>query len=80
MLELLFSISFFLTDGHILDTKFRLHKYDEENYQKIFYLKDKKSCNSYCIKHTELENITKLKRANSEGGRDTHYKIMKISK
>ena len=41
MIELLFSLSLFLTGGNIIDTKLRFHKYDKDNYKDIFYLKDK---------------------------------------
>jgi hypothetical protein len=75
MLEILFSISFFFTGGNIIDTKLNLHKYEKKNYKEIFYLKTKESVNTYCIKHSELENIKKIKYHRPNGGQETNYKI-----
>ena len=77
MLEILFSISFFFNEGNIIDTKLKLHKYEKEDYKELFYLKNKKSVSTYCIKHSELENITKVKSHRPNGGQETHYKITK---
>ena len=57
MLEILFTISFALFGGNIIDTKLNFHKYEKQDYKKIFYLKNKESVNTYCIKHCRLENI-----------------------
>ena len=59
MLEILFSISFSLFGGSIIDTKLKHHKYEKEEYKEIFYLKNKESVNTYCVKHSRLENIQK---------------------
>jgi len=75
MLEILFSISFFFTGGNIIDTELNLHKYEKKNYKEIFYLKTKESVNTYCIKHSELENIKKIKYHRPNGGQETNYKI-----
>jgi hypothetical protein len=75
MLELLFSLSFFLTGGNIIDTKLNLHKYENESYKEIFYLKTKETVNIYCIKHSELENVMKLKYHRPGGGQATRYKV-----
>ena len=77
MLETLFSISLFFTGGNIIDTKLKIHKYEKENFKEIFYLKDKKSVNTYCIKHSELENIKKIKYYAPNGERKTNYKVTK---
>ena len=77
MLEVLFSISLFFTGGNIIDTKLNLHKYEEENYKKIFYLKTKESVDTYCIKHSELENVKKIKYHLPNGGQETNYKVTK---
>ena len=71
---MLFSLSLFLTGGNIIDTKLRLHKYDKESYKKIFYLKNKESVNTYCIKHSEFENIKKIKYHHNDGQK-TKYKV-----
>jgi len=56
MKELLFSFSFFLTGGNIIDATFHFHKYDKDSYKDIFSLKNKESVTTYCIKHSELED------------------------
>lgn len=35
MKELIFSLAFFFTNGNIMDTNLKLHKYDKQNFQKI---------------------------------------------
>ena len=75
MLEILFSISFSLFGGNIIDTKLIHHKYEKENYKEIFYLKNKESVNTYCIKHSRLENIQKVKYNRPNGLQETNYKV-----
>jgi hypothetical protein len=58
ILELLFSLALFITGGHLVDTKFGLHKYSEQDYKEIFYLKNKKSISKNCIRHSKVETIT----------------------
>ena len=78
MMEILFSLSLFITDGNIIDTKLKLHKYEKENYKEIFYLKNKKSVNTYCVKHSEVENVKKIKYHHPNDGQKTNYKVTKI--
>ena len=78
MLGIIFSISFFLNGGALIDTKFKVHKYEKEDYKEIFYLKNKKSVTKYCIKHSELEKITKKKHYKAGGGQETHYKVTQL--
>ena len=75
MLKILFSISFFFNGGNIIDTRLKLHKYEKENYKEIFYLKNKESINTYCVKHSEVENVKKIKYHRPNGGEETNYKI-----
>ena len=77
MMEILFSISLFFTEGNIIDTKLKLHKYEKENFKEIFYLKNKESVNTYCVKHSELENIKKIKYYHHNDGQKTNYKVTK---
>ena len=42
ILETLFSLALFITSGNLIDTKFGLHKYSEQDYKEIFYLKNNK--------------------------------------
>jgi len=80
MIKLLFSLSFFLTGGNIIDTKLLLHKYDKNNYKDIFYLKNKESITVYCIKHFVLEDIKKIKYYHPNDGQKTKYKVTKNQK
>ena len=77
MLETLFSIAFFLFGGNIIDTKLKHHKYEKEDYKKLFYLKNKESVNTYCVKHSEVENIKKIKWNRAGGLQETNYTVSK---
>ncbi|MAR40447.1 MAG: hypothetical protein CMD22_07395 [Flavobacteriales bacterium] len=77
MLEILFSISFFLFGGNIIDTKLTHHKYEKENYNKIFHLKNNESVNTYCVKHSVVENVKKVKWNRPGGLQETNYKVSK---
>ena len=78
MLEILFGISFSLFGGSIIDTKLNHHKYEKEDYKEIFYLKNKESVKTYCVKHCRLENIQKKKYTSHNGLEETKYKIKVI--
>ena len=80
MLEVLFGISFSLFGGNIIDTKLTHHKYEKENYKEIFYLKNKDSINTYCVKHCRLENVQKKIHTNHNGLQETKYKITNMDK
>ena len=47
ILEAVFSIALFVNGGHVIDTKFKLHHYSNEDYKEIFYLE--KSLDSFPI-------------------------------
>ena len=77
MLEILFGISFSLFGGSVIDTKLNHHKYEKEDYKEIFYLKNKESVDTYCVKHSEVENVRKVKYNRPNGLQETNYKISK---
>ena len=77
ILETLFSLALFITSGNLIDTKFGLHKYSEQDYKEIFYLKNNKSTSKECIRHSELEDIKKIRRHRPNGGQETLYKVTK---
>lgn len=79
MLEILFSTTFFLFSGNIIDTKLTSHKYEKKNYKVILNLKNKESVNVYCVKHCEVENIKKVKWSRSGGLQETNYKVKKLT-
>tara|TARA_B100001057_G_scaffold110318_1_gene108380 strand:+ start:3120 stop:3398 length:279 start_codon:yes stop_codon:yes gene_type:complete len=75
---LLFNISFFFSNGNIVDSKLKHHKFTKENYEKIFYLKNKESVNIYCTKHSENECVKKLKyQQHNGGGTKNKFRITK---
>ena len=80
MLEILFGITFSLFGGNIIDTKLKHHKYEKQNYKEIFYLKNKESVTTYCVKHSRLENIQKVKHSSHNGLKETKYKVNIIEK
>tara|TARA_B100001142_G_scaffold287018_1_gene302369 strand:- start:393 stop:959 length:567 start_codon:yes stop_codon:yes gene_type:complete len=75
MLEIIFGISFSLFGGSIIDTKLNHHKYEKEDYKEIFYLKNKESVKTYCVKHSRIENIQKKKYRSHNGLEETKYKV-----
>ena len=80
MLEILFGISFSLFGGNVIDTKLNHHKYEKEDYKEIFYLKNKESVKTYCVKHCRLENIKKVKYNSHNGLQETKYKVNILEK
>lgn len=75
IIEIFFNLFFFITNGNILDTKLKAHKYAKEDYKEIFYLKNKDSIETFCIKHQEFENVKKIRQYVAGGGQETHYKV-----
>ena len=75
LIEIFFNLFFFITNGNILDTKLKAHKYAKEDYKEIFYLKNKDSIETFCIKHKEFENVKKIRQYVAGGGQETHYKV-----
>ena len=74
ILELLFSITLFITGGHSIDTKLGLHHYSDDDYKEIFYLKNKKCISKKCIRHSKVETLKKVRRSR-EGGSQTDFQI-----
>ena len=78
IINAVFSLSLFITGGHVIDTKLGLHHYSDEDYKEIFYLKNKKSISKECIRHSEFEDVKKIRRHRPDGGQETLYKVTKI--
>ena len=79
VLETLFSIALFITGGHVVDSKFGLHHYSDEDYKEIFCLKREDSISKNCIRHSKIEDINKIiyYRPNEDGGEMvTSYKVI----
>ena len=75
IIEIFFNLFFFITNGNVLDTKLKAHKYAKEDYKEIFYLKNKDSIETFCIKHKEFENVKKIRQYVAGGGQETHYRV-----
>ena len=80
ILETLFSLALFITGGHLMDTKLGLHHYSDEDYKEIFYLKNKDSTSKECIRHSELEDIKKIRRQRHRNGENTTVTDYKVTK
>jgi|TARA_B110000263_G_C14833676_1_gene296496 hypothetical protein len=79
ILNTIFSFALFVSGGHVMDTKLSLHHYSDEDYKEIFYLKNKKSIFKECIRHSEFEDVKKIRRHRPDGGQETLYLIVPIS-
>ena len=77
MKEILFTLAFFFTSGNVIDTNFKLHKYDKENFKKIYYSKNKELVTTFCVKHSELEDVKKSKYNHHNDGQKTKYQGLK---
>ena len=80
ILETLFSITLFISGGHLVSTNLKLHHYSDEDYKGIFYLKNNDSITKHCSKHSELEDIKKIRRQRHRNGENvtvTDYKVTK---
>ena len=76
LLNTLFSLSLFVTGGHIVSTNLKLHHYSDDDYKEIFHLKNKASISKNCTRHSEVEDIKKIKY-HDDGGQKTTYKVTK---
>ena len=80
IINALFSLSLFVTGGHVIDTKLGLHHYSDEDYKEIFYLKNNKSTSKECIRHSELEDIKKIRHQRHRNGENTTVTDYKVTK
>ena len=77
IINTLFSLSLFVTGGHIVSTNLKLHHYSDDDYKEIFYLKNKASISKNCTRHSEVEDIKKSRHSGPNGVHETRYKITK---
>jgi hypothetical protein len=75
IIEIFFNLFFFITNGNILDSRLKSHKYVKEDYKEIFYLKNKDSIKTFCLKHKKFENVKKIRQYVAGGGQETHYNV-----
>ncbi len=76
IINALFSVTLFVTGGHIVSTNLKLHHYSDDDYKEIFHLKNKASISKNCTRHSEVEDIKKIKY-HDDGGQKTIYKVTK---
>ncbi|MDP6268723.1 MAG: hypothetical protein QGF47_13830 [Arenicellales bacterium] len=74
IINALFSFTLFITGGHVIDTKFGLHHYSDEDYKEIFFLQSPDSISKKCIKHSVVEKIS-YKNLHREGKNQRDYEI-----
>ncbi len=74
IINALFSFILFITGGHVIDTKFGLHHYSDEDYKEIFFLQAKKEISKECTKHSVVETIT-YKNSYRDGKQHRDYII-----
>jgi len=78
ILETMLSASLFIFGGNIVDTKLGLHHYEDDDYSEIFYQKNNTVITKECTRHSEFENIKKVRRHSAvSGGSETKYKVTK---
>ena len=77
IINALFSLSLFVTGGHIVSTNLKLHHYSDDDYKEIFLLKNKASISKNCTRHSEVEDIKKTRHSGHNGVQETRYKITK---
>ena len=79
ILETMLSASLFIFGGNIIDTKLGLHHYEDGDYSEIFYQKNNTIITKKCTRHSEFENIKKLRRHSPvSGGSETVYKVIPV--
>jgi len=77
IINLVFSLSLFVTGGHIVSTNLKLHHYSDDDYKEIFHLKNNASISKNCTRHTEVEDIKKITPCGNNGAIETRYIITK---
>ena len=75
LLELIYGAALFITaGGHIIDTKFKVHHYSNEDFKEILFLQPKKEISKKCIKHSKVETIV-YKNIHRENGSQRNFTI-----
>ena len=77
IINALFSLSLFVSGGHIVSTNLKLHHYSDDDYKEIFHLKNKASISKNCTRHSEVEDIKRITHGGNNGAQETRYIITK---
>jgi len=80
ILKTILGIALFINGGHIVSTNLKLHHYSDEDYKDIFYLKQNKSITKHCERHSELEDIKKIRHQRHRNGENTTVTDYKVTK
>ena len=73
----LISFTLFVSGGNVLSTNLKLHHYSDDDYKDIFHLKNNASISKNCTRHTEVEDIKKIRHGGNDGAQETRYIITK---
>ena len=77
IINTIFSLSLFVTGGHIVSTNLKLHHYSDNDYKEIFHLKNNASISKNCTKHSTIEDIKKIISYGPNGLQNSLYKVTK---
>ena len=77
IINTLFSISLFVTGGNIVSTNLKLHHYSDDDYKDIFHLRNNASISKNCTRHSEVEDIKKIRSHGPDGLQNSVYKVTK---
>ena len=77
IINTIFSLSLFVTGGHIVSTNLKLHHYSDDDYKEIFHLRNNSSISKNCTRHSEVEDIKKIRHGGNDGAQETRYIITK---
>ena len=67
----LISFTLFVSGGNILSTNFKLHHYSDDDFKDIMNLNNKASISKNCTRHSEMEDIKKIKVYREDGLKDS---------
>jgi len=67
----LISFTLFVSGGNILSTNLKLHHYSDDDFKEIMNLNNKASISKNCTRHSEMEDIKKIKIYREDGLKDS---------
>ena len=67
----LISFTLFVSGGNVLSTNLKLHHYSDDDFKEIMNLKNKASISKNCTRHSEMEDIKKIKIYREDGPKDS---------
>ena len=67
----LISFTLFVSGGNVLSTNLKLHHYSDDDFKEIMNLKNKASISKNCTRHSEMEDIKKIRIYREDGLKDS---------